>query len=182
MSFKIGDKVRLTGAEWSGFGKKGWTGKIVEISSFDGQVALFRKGGDAWYVYDKNDSEMEADDWGADLVETTATVTDYQQAILDDWSSKPVPKFKVGDVVRMKNVGSQAYADGKVFTINKVAADEPIEPGYDPKHPDWYQIYYAGHDDIGIWEENLILNTVDLSDHEKLVKIAQLLKKMGINA
>lgn len=72
-NFKVGDRVRLTGADWGGATPE--RGTVVTISDIrvleevptDDPVPMFRiyGGGDEWFIY-KTDYE----DWSAELVES----------------------------------------------------------------------------------------------------------------
>jgi hypothetical protein len=189
MSFKKGDKVRLTGTEWANMGGgKDWTGKIVKIRKLDEveEAGLFSKGGeDSWYVYDDNSDSYLFEEWGGERVEINpGALTKVEDSHLEDWSSKPKPKFEVGDVVRVKNVNSQAWADGLVYTIGEVVTDRPISWDFDRKHPEWYQIYYDGlssghyagpnhNETAAIWEENLVLDLTAHTDQENLIALSK---------
>lgn len=189
MSFKKGDKVRLTGKEWGTISqRKSWIGKVVKITGVLGGIARFEKGGYEWNVYevhDKDRGDEGFDDWGAELVDINPGVlTKVEDSHLEDWSSEPPqPKFKVGDVVRVKNVNAQAWADGLVYTISEVVSDRPIAEAFDREHPEWYQIYYdglsSGHyagpdhkNTAAIWEENLVPH-LPTDDQENLIALSK---------
>lgn len=193
MSFKKGDKVRLTGTEWENMGGgKDWTGKTVKIRKVyeDEDAGVFSKGGEEfWYVYDEDVDDPDLFmEWGGELVETTGSLD-------TTFSVDPKPKFKVGDVVRVKNVNTQARPDDAVFTVNKIVTDRAISLEYRPRknNPEWYQIYYIGDDTPGderyaIWEENLVLDKDSLEKvannmseilDEIAAEISSTLKKLG---
>ena len=64
--FKVGDKVRLVGFDWSAMDgdNEDWTGTVVEVEGFDADGdPTFSKDGETWSITDDHL-------WGGELVES----------------------------------------------------------------------------------------------------------------
>lgn len=66
--WRVGDKVRLTGADWSREHHGAQAGDVVVISRvIDVNLAVYQHFGNDWYIF--NDDSGPGPDWSGELVE-----------------------------------------------------------------------------------------------------------------
>lgn len=78
MTFKVGDKVRLTGSEWDNIGIEDWRGKIVTVDELiDGDATFTDEEGVTWTVY-SDDSY-----WSGEIVDPADQQVEAVEKIIE---------------------------------------------------------------------------------------------------